>query len=149
MTFRMSTRSNHDVRIAFPALQVLLIPLLFTAIASSRADAASTSMDIAVVGTVVDTAGAPLSNVQVVVSGLNRAALSDDKGRFIIRGIPPGTYHLDLVRIGYSSEHVVVNVPATGDNVHVRVTMRVAMFITWASLRNVTSVSSSLPRFST
>ena len=60
------------------------------------------------------------------MSGLNRAALSDDKGRFIIRGIPPGTYHLDLVRIGYSSEHVVVNVPATGDNVHVRVTMRVA-----------------------
>jgi iron complex outermembrane receptor protein len=107
------------------AARCALLSMLFStaALASTRS---ATAADIAVIGTVVDTAGAPLSNVQVVVSGLNRAALSDTRGRFVIRGLPPGTYHLDLVRIGYSSEHIVVTVPATGTDVNVSVTMRVS-----------------------
>lgn len=79
-----------------------------------------------VVGLVTDSAGVPLSNVQVVVSGVNRTALTDDRGEFILRGLPAGTYHLDLVRIGYSAVHQVITVPSDGPPVRVTIVMRVA-----------------------
>ena len=63
------------------------IPAVVTAApASPRA-----RMDNLVSGVVKDSAGVPLSNVQVVVSGANRSALTDDRGRFTVRGLPPGT----------------------------------------------------------
>ncbi len=81
--------------------------------------------DANVTGVVRDTAGAPLSNVQVVVSGLNRSALTDERGEFTFKGLPTGTYHLDLIRIGYASAHQVITVPASGPDVRVTITMRV------------------------
>jgi iron complex outermembrane receptor protein len=84
------------------------------------------AVDVVVGGVVTDTTGAPLANVQVVASGVNRAALTDERGRFEFVGLPAGTYHLDFVRIGYSSAHQVVTVPATGANVRLTVVMRVA-----------------------
>jgi iron complex outermembrane receptor protein len=98
------------------------IPAVVTAApASPRA-----RMDNLVSGVVKDSAGVPLSNVQVVVSGANRSALTDDRGRFTVRGLPPGTYHLDFIRIGYASTHEVITVGASGADVQVTVTMRVA-----------------------
>lgn len=82
--------------------------------------------DVSIVGTVRDTAGTPLSNVQVVVSGVNRVAISNDRGEFLLRSLSAGTYHLDFVRIGYSAHHQVVVVPATGPNVHISIVMQVA-----------------------
>lgn len=82
--------------------------------------------EAAVIGIVKDTAGAPLSNVQVVASGVNRSALTDDRGEFIFKGLPAGTYHLDLIRIGYASAHQVVTVPATGPDVRVTIVMHIA-----------------------
>ena len=79
-----------------------------------------------VIGTVRDTVGAPISNVQVVVSGVNRVALTDDRGEFVLRGLPVGTYHLDFVRIGYTGQHQTVTVPATGPDVRISVVMRVS-----------------------
>ena len=79
-----------------------------------------------VVGTVRDTAGAPISNVQVVVSGVNRVALTDDQGEFVLRGLPPGVYHLDFVRIGYTGLHQTISVPASGPDVRVSIVMRVS-----------------------
>ena len=73
-----------------------------------------------------DTAGAPLSNVQVVVSGLNRSALTDERGEFVFKGLPAGTYHLDLIRIGYASAHEVITVPASGPDIRVTIPMRIA-----------------------
>ncbi|MES2523818.1 MAG: TonB-dependent receptor [Gemmatimonadota bacterium] len=84
------------------------------------------SREPAVIGTVRDTAGAPIGNVQVVVSGVNRNAITDDRGEFVLRGLPAGTYHIDLVRIGYVGEHQVVVVPETGPDVRVTIVMRVA-----------------------
>jgi iron complex outermembrane receptor protein len=78
-----------------------------------------------VIGVVKDTVGAPLSNVQVVVSGANRSALTDERGEFVFKGLPAGTYHLDLIRIGYSSAHQVITVPANGPDVRVTIVMRV------------------------
>lgn len=89
-------------------------------------DTVAVSRETVVSGIVSDTAGHPLSNVQVVVSGANRAALTDDRGEFLFRGLPPGTYHLDLIRIGYAAEHKIIVVPADGPDVRVTITMRIA-----------------------
>lgn len=124
-----------NVRLS-PALS--LSALLCLAVAVSAAEALdaparptvsrweATRRDVAVGGTVTDTAGVPLANVQVVASGVNRTALTDERGRFEFRGLPAGTYHLDFVRIGYSSAHQVVTVPAAGADVRLTVVMRVA-----------------------
>ncbi len=112
---------------------VVLTSLAFASVPTRTAAASSTSTvaspsapDAMVHGVVKDTLGAPLSNVQVVVSGANRNALTDDRGRFAFEGLPPGVYHLDFIRIGYSAVHEVVTVSATGEPVQVAVTMKVA-----------------------
>ncbi|MFY7923447.1 MAG: carboxypeptidase-like regulatory domain-containing protein, partial [Gemmatimonas sp.] len=75
---------------------VALLPLRGT-LASPRVAGAVASRDtrtapfeVTVQGTVTDTAGTPLSNVQVVANGVNRAALTDERGRFVFRGLPAG-----------------------------------------------------------
>lgn len=87
---------------------------------------AASATETIVIGTVRDTAGQPLSNVRVVVSGVDRVALTDNRGEFVFRGLPPGTYHLDLVRIGYAAEHQVITLPVDGPDVRVTIVMRVA-----------------------
>lgn len=107
---------------------LLALPLWAVAAATTTSFVPVTAHtdDVAVVGFVKDSAGEALSNVQVVVSGVNRVATTDDRGEFIFRGLPAGTYHLDFVRIGYAAEHKVVTVPSSGPNVRVDVLMRVA-----------------------
>lgn len=83
------------------------------------------AQNASVIGVVKDSSGAPLANVQVVASGSNRSALTDERGEFLLQGLPAGTYHLDLVRIGYASAHQVVTVPSTGE-VRVAIVMHVA-----------------------
>ncbi|HYW49297.1 MAG TPA: TonB-dependent receptor plug domain-containing protein, partial [Gemmatimonadaceae bacterium] len=75
-------------------------------------------------GTVVDSAGAPLANVQVVATELQRVAVTDGGGSFTFVGAPVGTVHLSFVAVGFAPVHEVVTVPATGDVVSLRVTMR-------------------------
>jgi iron complex outermembrane receptor protein len=89
-------------------------------------DARTSSLESVLRGVVRDSAGRPLSNVQVVVSTVNRVAMTDEQGVFVIRGLPAGTYHLNLVRIGYVAEHEVVVVPASGADVQVTIVMQVA-----------------------
>ncbi len=112
----------------------LFTPLLVAAVAivsvpargEAALPAAAVAAEAVVSGIVQDTAGTPLSNVQVVVSGANRSALTDERGRFAIEGLPPGLYHLDFIRIGYSAAHEVVTVSTSGTAVQVTVVMRVA-----------------------
>lgn len=94
--------------------------------ARTRPSAGTRAIEVVVSGIVRDSAGTPLSNVQVVVSTLNRVALTDDRGEFVLRGLPAGTYHLNLVRIGYVAEHEVITVPADGPTVRVSIVMRLA-----------------------
>jgi iron complex outermembrane recepter protein len=75
-------------------------------------------------GTVVDSAGTPLVNVQVVATELQRVAVTDAEGRFSFAGAPVGTVHLTIVHVGYVPVHEVVTVPATGDLAPLRITLR-------------------------
>jgi iron complex outermembrane receptor protein len=84
------------------------------------------TIETLVIGTVTDSAGRPLANVQVVVTTLNRTATTDDRGDFVLRGLPAGSYHLNLVRIGYRAEHQLITVPANGPDVRVKIVMHVA-----------------------
>lgn len=75
-------------------------------------------------GTVVDTAGLPLANVQVVATELQRVVVTGGDGTFVLVGAPVGTVHLSFVAVGFAPVHEVVTVPATGAEVTLRVTMR-------------------------
>ncbi len=75
-------------------------------------------------GTVVDTAGNPLANVQVVATELQRVAITDGAGAFTLVGAPVGTVHLSFVAIGYAPVHEVITVSATATEVRLRVVMR-------------------------
>ena len=96
--------------------------LLFAAPISALA-APSGFNSPAVLGTVVDSAGAPLANANVVVAEVSRAATTNAQGEFVLRGLPAGEYHLSVTLIGYAPGHRVVRVPAEGQDVRVQVVL--------------------------
>jgi iron complex outermembrane recepter protein len=75
-------------------------------------------------GTVVDGAGKPIANVQVVATELQRTTLTDDDGRFTFVGAPVGPLHLTIVHIGYGPVHEVIMVPSRGEVPPLRIVMR-------------------------
>jgi len=75
-------------------------------------------------GTVKDSVGDPLANVQVIVASLNRSAKTDATGRFRLAAIPAGTYHVRTMLIGYAPGHVDVTIPESGADVDVSISMR-------------------------
>lgn len=75
-------------------------------------------------GVVRDSAGTPLSNVQVLLATLQRTTTTDADGEFFFRGLSAGSYHLDSYRLGYAPGHTEVVIPATGDTVRVVIVMR-------------------------
>ncbi len=75
-------------------------------------------------GTVVDSAGLPLANVQVVATELQRVVVTGGDGAFVLVGAPAGTVHLSFVAVGFAPHHEVVTVPATGGEVTLRVSLR-------------------------
>ena len=79
---------------------------------------------VALIGTVQDTAGAPLPNVQVIIASLNRVATTDAAGSFTFRGLAAGHYHLDAILLGYARADAEVDLPATGADVRITIIMR-------------------------
>ena len=76
------------------------------------------------VGTVRDSSGTPLPNVQVHLATLQRTTLTDQQGQFAFRGLGPGSYHLDSYFLGFAPGHADVVVPAGSDTVRLSITMR-------------------------
>lgn len=64
-----------------------------------------------VVGRVVTEVGDPASGVSVTVEGTELESVTDERGRFRIRGVPAGARRLSAVRIGYREETLEVDVP--------------------------------------
>ena len=67
-----------------------------------------------IAGTVKDAVGKPLPNVQVLIAELSKVTTTGDDGRFTLRGVAAGSYHLTATLIGYRPAHADVKV---GDGV--------------------------------
>jgi TonB-dependent SusC/RagA subfamily outer membrane receptor len=80
----------------------------------------------AIEGTVTTTGtNQPIGDVQIHLVGTNRAARTDDAGRFRIPGLAPATYQLRAQRIGYASSTTSVSVTA-GQTATITITLREA-----------------------
>jgi len=56
-------------------------------------------------GTVLDAeTGEPLYGANVMVKGTVLGAATDDRGHFVISGIPPGTYNVEATMMGYAKQ---------------------------------------------
>jgi iron complex outermembrane receptor protein len=103
---------------------VALAAVLSGAGAAHAAPAPSSSAAPPIVGVVRDAAGTGLPNARIVINELNRSILSGSDGRFVIRALRPGTYHLDVTLLGYAPSHAVVMVPVDGPDVRVEIVLR-------------------------
>lgn len=75
----------------------------------------------AIVGSVLDSLGSPLSGAQVSVQGTNIRAVTDASGVFRLGRLPAGDAALLIRRLGYRPESPTVNVnPATETRLEVR-----------------------------
>jgi outer membrane receptor protein involved in Fe transport len=70
-----------------------------------------------IAGIVIDEdTGEPLAGANIMIIGINLGAAADLQGEFYIINVPPGTYNIEVVMIGYKSvrvEDVRVNVNRT------------------------------------
>src|SRR4051812_32000598 len=73
-------------------------------------------------GRVVDTTGAPLPQVRVTVIEVNRTATTDLEGRYVLPGMPTGTYGISFALVGYAP--VVRRVTIGSTDLTLDVTMR-------------------------
>jgi TonB-linked SusC/RagA family outer membrane protein len=109
------TRSTRPTRRAStPAAPPLVLPLAALALAFGAAPLLPAITDPLqaqtpaprgtgrVTGTVTETGGQPLGNVQVQLVGTQLGALTGPDGRFTITGVPAGTFTLRAQRIGYA-----------------------------------------------
>ena len=88
-----------------------LLPRLFrigvvalVAVASVARGAAAQRTNHALHGRVVDTAGAPLAGVRVVVTELSRTQTTADSGRFRFGAVTSGRYTISFSRVGLAPE---------------------------------------------
>lgn len=103
-------------RFSFPALLTLLA-VASTATAQSRLGA--------VTGTVKDSLGKTLPNVEVTALKVARVVRTDSAGEFVVGALPPGKNDLSFRRLGFEPVVLVVDVPPA-DTAEVDVILGVA-----------------------
>jgi iron complex outermembrane recepter protein len=91
------------------ALQLLLLSAAFVGLAAMRAEA---QQPATLAGTVTGPSGEPIAAVHVFMEEAERGALTDNRGRFHIRGVPAGPDVLVARRIGYREERRSVSLRA-------------------------------------
>jgi hypothetical protein len=74
-------------------------------------------------GVVVDSAGRPLSQSDVILAGPDRRVRTDDNGRFVFPAVPPGRMQLRVRKIEYRLHEQSVEVRA-GSTVNVRIVLQ-------------------------
>ena len=57
----------------------------------------------------------PVGQAQVQIVGTTLGGLTGPEGRFIIRGVPPGTHQVRVLRVGYGEQKKPVTVTAEQD----------------------------------
>ncbi len=127
---------NHSLRLAAVACGILATAPGAAAARSTAPATASAAAHVtavataplakapAVLGTVSDTLGAPLANATILVAEVGRVTTTNAEGKFVLRGLPAGEYHINVTRIGFAPGHVVVRVPPTGDDVELKITLQ-------------------------
>ena len=84
------------IRQRFPGAVLVLCALALLAPATAAAQAGS------ITGKVTDQAGgAPLEAARVLITGSNRIETSGREGQYTFRNVPPGSYQLRVLRVGY------------------------------------------------
>lgn len=78
-----------------------------------------------ILGRVMDTAGEPLSDVQVYVEGTSLGSLSQANGRFLLLNVPAGNYTVAAQRIGYATKRETNIVVAAGQETVLDITMSI------------------------
>jgi len=73
-------------------------------------------------GSVLDASSRPVEGAEVFLSGVNRGAVTDERGAFRIAGIPAGTYEVRVRRVGWTPLEVAIAF-ADGDSVHRQLTL--------------------------
>jgi hypothetical protein len=102
---------------------VLCLPLLFSLVLFAQEDRASIS------GSVSDSSGGAVPNAKVVVTSVERNAISEavttETGRFAVNFLIPGTYILTVEHPGFK-KHIQQNIVlATGEKLGLDVAMEV------------------------
>ena len=86
-------------------LKILMILTLLIALLTSYSSFAGVTGKITGVIKDKDT-GDPLIGANILVEGTSRGAAADDKGRYVIINMPPGTYTLIVRMMGYQTTKV-------------------------------------------
>lgn len=93
----------------FSLKPVFLFTALFLFVAGARAnDEVKGSIE----GTITTNDNKPAAAVTILLKGTSRAALSDEGGNFVIRGIEPGSYMLQVSLVGYQTLEQSVQIEA-------------------------------------
>lgn len=61
-------------------------------------------------GTVIDSRNTPLADVNIYIESLNRSAVSDRLGKFVIRNLEPGSYQISVSSVGFRAQSLTVNI---------------------------------------
>jgi protocatechuate 3,4-dioxygenase beta subunit len=79
----------------------LSVPILCGALAFALSGNPAGAQQATIVGTVTDSeTGQTVAEVQVVVVGTNKNAFTNADGRYVLRGVVPGSVTLRAMRLG-------------------------------------------------
>jgi TonB-linked SusC/RagA family outer membrane protein len=90
-----------------------LLTLVIAAVIAALVPTQLSAQDAAISGQVVDrNSQLPLPDARVTVVGTQRGAVTDREGRYVVRGVPPGSYNVRAQRVGYAPDVQRVSVAA-------------------------------------
>src|SRR5580704_9840039 len=109
------------------SISLQLLPWMFLALAHSWSQTASTG---ALIGEVLDSSGRAIvhASVEAIDSDMavSRSTMSDGEGQFVLSFLPPGSYQLTVIKVGYAQgQSVTVQISVT-ETIRVSVPMNVA-----------------------
>jgi len=79
-----------------------VLAMTLALVAGAQAPQTAASKHAGIAGTVQDTSGHPIGHANVFVDGSAITTVSDDSGRFVLRGLTPGKNGFTITRIGYA-----------------------------------------------
>jgi iron complex outermembrane recepter protein len=75
-------------------------------------------------GVVRSSAGVPLAHAQVYVVSTGRGAVTDEQGRFVLRGLPAARHRVEVVLLGYRPWLREVDVPSSGTTIRLEIVLQ-------------------------